>query len=389
LQIRKDALNLYLEIFGEFWLSPVFWLVLFSMLGQMGLYLGLFRLMAYKKINSIDDYGYNWPAVSIIICARNEEANLLAFLPGILSQDYPEYEVIVVNDQSLDNTKYVLEDLVMMHSKLKVVSLDEYLREFEGKKLALMLGFKRAAYDVLLLTDADCEPVGPNWVMHMMSGFQNDGTDLVLGVSPYFSKPGLLNALIQFDTCYTAIQYVSFALLGNAYMGVGRNLAYRKSLFFNNKGFAPFQKLISGDDDLFVNRRANSTNTSIQLNSDSFTYSKPKQSWSEWFRQKTRHTHTGKYYKQKHKIQLYLVWFSHITFFISIPLAFVFLTWPLALSIVFCRYCTSSIINYGMLRRMKLVKLLPFWPILEIIYLLVLLPSFSLISWLTGKRNKW
>lgn len=254
------------------------------------------------------------PPVSVIICAKNEYHNLVRFLPVILEQDYPDFEVIVVNDASDDDTFYLLRELCDKYSHLKVVHIRENLNFFTGKKFPLSLGIRSAMHEQLLFTDADCCPTGPHWIISMQKAF-TDKTEIVLGYGPYLAQKGLLNKLIKFDTLHVAMQYLSLALNGMPYMGVGRNLSYHRSLFYNSGGFIKHYKLISGDDDLFINQVANKWNTRIQVEPSSFTYSKPKQTIGSWIRQKRRHLTTGGIYKFKHKLVLGLYSLTQLLFF--------------------------------------------------------------------------
>ena len=197
--------------------------------------------------------------VSVVICAQNEELNLKKFLPSVLNQNYPEYEVIVVDDCSTDNTADVLSEFKLKYKNLRVTFINKDDKFSHGKKLALTVGIKGAKHEWLLLTDADCEPVNENWIKTMSQNFTKD-TSVVLGYGGYFRKRSILNNLIRFDALFIALQYFSLALKGKPYMGVGRNLAYRQSLFFKNKGFASHYQLLSGDDDLFINEVANKKN---------------------------------------------------------------------------------------------------------------------------------
>jgi hypothetical protein len=103
-----------------------------------------------------------------------------------------------------------------------------------------------------------------------------------------------------------AIQYFSFARIGMPYMGVGRNLAYRKSFFIEKKGFVNHYHVSSGDDDLFVNQNGNRKNTRIEFVPESHTVSEPKADLQSWIYQKSRHATTGKFYKFYHIILLAL-----------------------------------------------------------------------------------
>jgi len=255
------------------------------------------RFAFYRDKKSVKG---NLEPVSVVISAKNEFPNLKKNLPLILTQDYHEYEVVVVNDASDDETIFLLEDLQREYSHLKVVNITQDLNFFKGKKFPLALGIKSAKHENLLLTDADCSPAGSEWIGKMADNFTNE-KEIILGYGKYYEEPGILNKIIRFETAFTAIQYLSFALSGMPYMGVGRNLAYKKTLFLKNKGFISHYNVSSGDDDLFVNRVANRRNTGIEVIKESFTLSPPKRSFKTWWKQKRRHISAGKYYKFKHK----------------------------------------------------------------------------------------
>lgn len=264
--------------------------------------------------------------VSVIVCAHDEEQNLRVLVPLLLGQDYETFEVIVVNDRSNDGTFDFLRERSSTTPQLKVVQVDHLPAHANGKKYALTLGIKAAKYEVVLLTDADCIPNGNNWIRSMMKQF-NPETQLVLGYSPYLKQPGFLNQFIRFETVYTALQYIGFASAGMPYMGVGRNLAYRKSLFLDNKGFNGYLQLTGGDDDLFVNQHATAENTQVSLGAEALVYSKPKNFWGNFFQQKIRHLSVGKFYKLKHKAVVGLLSLSHIVLWITGITLFVTGTW--------------------------------------------------------------
>ncbi|MBI3502639.1 MAG: glycosyltransferase [Bacteroidetes bacterium] len=258
----------------------------------------------------------NHQPVSVVICAKNEDHNLPEFLPLILSQDYPEYEVVVVDDCSWDNTPDVLREFEKKYSNLKVITIKEDLKHYHGKKFALMVGIKGASHDYLLLTDGDCKPLSNQWLKKMMSKF-SAGKEIMLGYSKYEKLPGLLNKLIRFDTFHIALQYFSFAMAGKPYMGIGRNLAYKKELFFRHKGFATHYHIESGDDDLFINEAATEKNVAVEFSEGSYTESRVKKDWKGWIEQKRRHLTTWKEYKLSDKFRLGLYPFSQAIFWLS------------------------------------------------------------------------
>jgi poly-beta-1,6-N-acetyl-D-glucosamine synthase len=205
----------------------VFWVLVFGLVLQLFYLLYFFlRLARYQRPEGIVEF----PPVSVVICARNEDDNLVAFLPIVLAQDYPHFEVVVVNDCSFDNTEDILKEFADRNAHLKVVTIKEDEYYAHGKKVALMMGIKGAKHEHLLLTDADCRPAGTNWLRSMAAHFTTE-TEIVLGYGPYEKQAGLLNKLIRFDAFMVALHYLSFSLARVTYMGVGRNLAYRKELF--------------------------------------------------------------------------------------------------------------------------------------------------------------
>lgn len=254
--------------------------------------------------------------VSVIICARNEAVNLKQYLPSVLQQDYPDFEVIVVNDCSEDDTEEVLNTLSQEYDNLRIATIHKDSSLIHSKKMALFIGIKAARNELLLLTDADCSAVSPNWVRRMTSGF-SDSTGFVLGYGGYFRKPGLLNMYIRFETMFIAMQYMGMAMAGIPYMGVGRNLSYRRSIFFKNKGFGPYINLQSGDDDLFVNALATRDNCIVELSHESFTRSVPPRSLNSYTKQKMRHLSTSGYYPLSTRILLVAEPLTRLFFWIS------------------------------------------------------------------------
>lgn len=247
------------------------------------------------------------PGVSVIVCARNEEENLQDYLQTLLAQDYPKFEVIVVNDGSEDKTQEVLERYELVSSNLYVTFVPRDAHVISTKKLALTIGAKAAHYDYLLLTDADCRPESRQWIREMVNGFaprKGHETEIVLGYGAYFEEDTLLNSLLNYDTLFNGMQYLGMAAAGHPYMGVGRNLAYRRSTFFEHSGFRGLLAERAGDDDLFVNKIATRHNTSIVCSRESLTWSVPKHTWQEWIHQKRRHLSVSPNYKAGSKWRL-------------------------------------------------------------------------------------
>lgn len=276
---------------------------------QIGYYLFFFSRLAFYRLRADPPDSEAGPEVSVVICAKNDNRSLTNNLPVILQQRYenhehqPRYEVLLVNDNSEDETRYTLQRLEPGYPHFRYLNLTQSAKGIPGKKYPLTMGIRGARFDCLLLTDADCRPAGTHWLGHMAAGFDKD-KEIVLGYGAYERQRGLLNKVIRFETFFSAQQFLSFALAGLPYMGVGRNLAYRKALFFLHKGFLSHHNLPSGDDDLFVNQAATRTNTRVVIHPDAITYSVPKTTWGAWYRQKTRHMSTAKHYRFIHSLLL-------------------------------------------------------------------------------------
>lgn len=311
---------------------------------QIFYYLYFFRRIAFFKKNERSQTQTH--PVSVIICAKDEAENLAALLPGSLVQKYKTtHEVIVVNDNSTDESKYILEEYQRTFKQLKIVELKQEARFIPGKKFPLSVGIKTARHEIVLLTDADCVPASENWIEKMQENF-HDGIEIVLGYSPFQKKKGWLNKLVRWESFHTALQYLSYAQSGLAYMGVGRNLSYKKIAFFRHKGFSAFNHLPGGDDDLFINKAATSNNVAIALDPETFTLTKPPVSWKQWKKQKARHYTTARYYKKTHKFLLGLYAFSLFMFYPLFIICLFFFDWRIVVAIFGLRFIIQYIIVY-------------------------------------------
>ncbi len=280
-------------------MNPYFFIIAETVIAIQLLYLARFLFALWRNR---DVSPPSTPPVSVIVCGHDEEKNIRELVPLLLTQEYPDFEVIVVEDRSNDETyDYLLE--MKDHPRLKIVRVKFLPEHITGKKYAITLGVKAAAHEWVLHTDADCRPEGPHWIRSMAAQMSAE-KQFVIGYSPYFRESGLLNDVIRFETLVTGIQYMGFALLNSPYMGTGRNLAYRKDLFLDSKGFLNHQSVLGGDDDLFVNQHANRSNVAVALGVDSLMHSFPKRTWRAYLHQKVRHLAVGKRYRLWDRIRL-------------------------------------------------------------------------------------
>ena len=324
--------------------------------------------------------------VSVIICARDEDENLARNLPGVLVQTYQStYEVVAVNDNSVDDTKYILQELKKTFKSLNVIELTHEAKLISGKKYPLSIGIRESRHEVLLLTDADCVPASEFWIQKMQDAY-DDNTEIVLGYGAYQKRPGLLNKLIRFETFHTALQYLSYALAGIPYMGVGRNLSYKKGLFIRNKGFSSINHIPSGDDDLFINKVATKKNTAVIIDPEAVTRSLPKKTWREWRKQKARHYTTAKFYKTRHKILLGFYVTAQFLFYPLLVATIIFYSWLFAVGLLALKLIVQGVVFYKSMKKMEERDLWPWFVLLDIwmfFYYIVFAPAL----WRKSRRN--
>ena len=347
------------------------------------------------------------PGVTVIVCAKNEAINLRNYIQSLLTQDYPEYELIIVNDGSEDNTQAVIDEYMLTDSRVRTTFVPRDARVRSTKKLGLTLAAKAAKYDFLLLTDADCRPESAHWISEMMKGFENvqgdkvQGTkDIVLGFGAYFYEKGHVNRLVRFDTLFNGLHYLGAALCGHPYMGVGRNLAYRKSFFFESGGFTQLMTCRAGDDDLFVNHVATKKNTAVVLSRESFTWSPSKSTMKEWWQQKRRHLSVSPNYREGTKFRLALEPLTRGLFYILVVAMMILYRpamqiWPFAIgtltipflaapALFLLRWIIQTTILNTAARRMRLHRFSMF----SVLWFDISLPLVALYMLIVPQRKK-
>ncbi len=357
----------------QLYLFSIILLVLFGVCILIQLYFTIWihgSLLRKKKDaeKGVDKF----PPVTVLIAARNEAENLTKNLGAVLCQDYPNFEVIVINHQSIDDSKFVLHTFKQEFPFLKVIELERNHHQVVGKKLPISVGIKGAKYEHLVFTDADCKPTSDQWLKKMARQF-NDKKQIVIGYGPYTKTKGLLNAIIRFDTTWIAMNYLGSAARNKAYMAVGRNMAYTQAAYQSVEGFKSHYSVLSGDDDLFIQDAATKSNHSVVIDPEAFCYSDAKETWEEWITQKQRHYSTSKYYKVFKKWMLGIYPLSLLILLVSfVTLLFneQYRWWCLgAFAFVFVLKWIVQGLIYKKLREKKFI---PFLPFLEIGYFMLL-----------------
>jgi len=342
----------------------IFYFFIAIVVVQLFYYLGIFGKFAFAKPQTFTP---NNIPVSVIVCAKNEENNVKKYIPLLAEQDYPDFEIVLIDDASSDETLEVFEEYERTYPNIRLVKVQNNEAFWGNKKYALTLGIKAAKKDYLLFTDADCYPTSKDWITAMTSQFSTEKT-IVLGYGGYEKvENSIINKVIRFETVLTAVQYFSWAKAGLPYMGVGRNLAYKKEEFFNVNGFIEHIQVRSGDDDLFINQASTKENTTISYSPQGFTYSKPKESYKAWFVQKRRHVATANYYKFFDKMQLGLFYSSQLFFFLSVILLLSFqFQWIAVLALLATRYTIAWIVMGFSAGKFKENDIKIWFPVVEI-----------------------
>ncbi|MFE3869226.1 glycosyltransferase [Flavobacterium sp. LS2P90] len=343
----------------------ILYFFIFIVAVQILFYLGFFGKFAFAKAQKITPKKI---PISVIVCAKNEEENVINFIPLLAEQNYPDFEIVLIDDASNDNTLATFEGFEKQYPNVRLVKVQNNEAFWGNKKYALTLGIKAAKKEYLLFTDADCYPTSKEWITAISSQFTMQKT-IVLGYGKYEKiANSFLNKIIRFETLLTAIQYFSWAKMGHPYMGVGRNLAYKKEEFFNVNGFIEHMKVRSGDDDLFVNQAANARNTAIAFMTESFTYSKPKTTYKDWIIQKRRHIATANYYKKFDKFQLSVFYSTQLLFILLAILLLTFqFQWIIVLSLFCVRYIISWIVIGFSAGKLKEKDVVYWYPIIELV----------------------
>lgn len=286
-------------------------LVMAGALGVLLLFQGLiFARFAFGKlrVEPVRDM-----PLSVVVCARNEARSLEELIPLLMEQDHQEFEVVVVNDRSEDDTWEILQWMKPMYPRLRPVNIQADEKFSYGKKIALGVGIRAAKHPHVLLTDADCRPLCRDWISCMASGFSH-GKRIVLGYSPYRQVPGITDLLERYDGLSKAVQYLAFAKAGLPYMGVGRNLGYSREVFFSGSGRRKHNQLMSGDDDLFINEVARANNTVVVADPRAWMPTEPTKGLATWIRRKRRHYTTARYYRFGHQVLLTLLPMARFVF---------------------------------------------------------------------------
>lgn len=324
--------------------------------------------------------------VSVVVAARNEQANVGALLTSLRAQEYKDFEVIIVDDGSTDATRDIVHEHMADDGRVRLVSVDPVEPR---KKHALSAGINGAKHPVIALTDADCRPRS-GWLRRVIRHYEGQHADrIVIGYGPYDRKPGVLNAVARFETFVTAFLTAAACGLEKPYMAVGRNISYPRELFERVGGLATTMRSLSGDDDLFLQTAVQRGATVIHMfGTDSFVPSPAPAKWSSWLRQKHRHASAGRYYRRD--VQAHLAVFQ--TSGAALWLAPVVIGWA-GVGFLLVRLTVQHIVLRRAARHLEekdLMALHPLWDLTYTLYNLLVAPAGLLFRprrWRTGDER--
>lgn len=364
----------------------VFWLLVsFAAIALVQLiyfWLLFVRLAFYKKTFEETEE----KPVSVVIIANNQYRDVNENLAAFLEQAHRKYEVVLVVDNSEDGTMELAEEFTAKYPHLRIVELTQSLNWFSGRKFPLSLGIKSAYSDLILLTDITCRPANDHWITQMTSAMQ-PGREIVLGYSSWRTT-SKINKWLRFTAFYDALLYLSAALSGIAFKGIGRNLSYTRELFYRNKGFSAHYTIIAGDDELFVNKTATRKNVSAQLSAASRIDQVRPVTFRQWLQSERARLRIRHYFKPGHRLLIETYNVSLFLFY-AILTALVILKAPwISVAAIFALRLISQLILFGLIqKRLHEKNLLLLTPFFEI--LLLLIDFFIRLRLLFSPKRKW
>lgn len=328
------------------------------------------------------------PSVSVVMVVHNEAEFLKKSLPYLLEQDYPDYEVVVVNYTSTDDTQFVLRVCAENYPNLKPITIKHDVNMFHGKKYPLSIGIKSATKDVILLTEAESVPNSFVWIDQMMNGYSG-GTQIVVGYNIVNSNGTLLGAFQQYENMTYTASYLGAGILGNPYTATGRNLSYRRDFFFKQGAFISHYSIADGADDLFVNRNANKRNCAIVLNNDSAVVSEPRSTFRLWHQDRAHRLCTRRYYGLKDRLMLSVYPCSQLLFLVAIVLLFVgqIFPWQILVGVLLLKIIWQIVCSLPLAKKLKIKKVQYFSPLFEFYFLFA--NTFLTFFALRRKKKQW
>jgi glycosyltransferase involved in cell wall biosynthesis len=366
-------------------LNIIFCVFVVVVILQLVYYLGVFGKFSFAKPQIITPKRLS---VSVIVCAKNDAEKVKELIPVLLAQNYPDFELVLIDNASSDETLDIFEEYEKQYRNIRLVKVENNEAFWGNKKYALTLGIKAASKDYLLFTDADCYPTSPDWILNMTSQFTLNKT-IVLGYSAYEKQAkSFLNKIIRYDAVLRATQQFAWAKLGRPFTGNGRNLAYKKDEFFKRNGYINHMNILTGEDALFINDAAGKKNTAMCYSVESFTYTKAKKTFKSWTKERRKAAFTASFFKPFDRFQLKLFTVLQAAFFILMILLLALqFNWMFIVPVIAVRYVAGWITMAKSAVKLNEKDIVYWYPVMEIILIFTQLYVYA--ANLTSKPVHW
>ncbi len=332
---------------------------------QFYYYWGPFRKVAYAQPKAKSE---KKRPVSVVICAKNEQLNLEKNLPLYLKQNYPEFEVVVVNDCSTDETEGLLYTLKQKHKNLQVTTIEQDRKFLHDRKLAITVGIKAARHDCIIFTEPDCAPTGDKWLDTMQQAFGDKG-ELVVSYCRSERREGIAEKILRSDSVVSAMFALRGAMVGKPYRSSIKNMGLSQALFFRSKGFASYNSYPYSEETIFLCRNGNAANTQVALSPNAILSSSQALTFGQWFKQKCLYASLlgmGKRGIGRLRFEMFSRTLFYIAFAVLLVLAIIRLDYLLMLCmlpLLLTRFITRMVVMKKMLTKLQ-EKGIFFWILL-------------------------
>lgn len=288
----------------------------------------IFRFNKIKKQTSDNKL----QAISIVICSKNNAEDLKENLPYFLEQDYPNYEVIVVNDGCVDDTDIVIKALQNKYDHLRTtrIPLDE--RFSHNKKLAQTIGIKGAKNENIIFSNPNCKPASKLWLQNLAKNWDKS---VHIGYSNFENQKKFGTNLLKNDILKRWTKAICFSSTGKTYYGNGNNMGYLKEDFFANKGFAKHSQFEAGYDHLMAYRLSKKSGSSTYISPESKVFLPTRNPFEIWANEQKYYYQSRKYISKKIKFLLDLDSTSHFFLYLSMVFCLIFTNLYLITALVF------------------------------------------------------
>lgn len=182
--------------------------------------------------------------VSLVVAVRNEEKNIPFLFEALKKQTFRNFEVIITDDHSTDNTVKIIEKSETNNCRILILPDNE-----TGKKAGLKYGISNALGKLIVTTDADCIP-GTKWLETIVSFYEKENAEFI--IAPVKNKTGnsLLQKLISVDFLALQASGAGASEVQLPFLCNGANLAFTKLLW--SKIESESSNLFTSGDDVFL-----------------------------------------------------------------------------------------------------------------------------------------